>query len=100
MDSETIEIQVKVPVCLTMRLKRGDAESMLKEELCRAVDACLLDATTRLGAELQCMEKDREIFVEYQLAQHWNLLPDDECELTLSEDGLFPDEDDDLDDDE
>lgn len=90
-DHEVIEVQVKTSVCVTLRLKRGDAESMLLEELCRVLDGVLDDAK-RTGS---MVSKDREIFVEYDIGPNWDMVPEDDCELTSSEVGLFPDECDD-----
>jgi hypothetical protein len=86
--SEIVEVQVKTSVCVTLRLKRDDAESMLLEELCRVIDGVLDDAK-QSG---QMVSKDREIFVEYDIGPNWNMVPEDDCELTSSEVGLFPDE--------
>ena len=90
-DQEIIEVQVKTSVCVTLRMKRGDAESMLLEELCRVLDGVLADAK-QTG---QMVSRDREIFVGYDIGPNWNMVPEDDCELVSSEDGLFPNEQDD-----
>ena len=92
-DDEIVEVQVKVPVCLTLRLERGDAESMYKEELCRVVDAVLQDVAKRVDRVWDA--SDRKLCVGYDIGPHWDLLPDDECELMVTETGLFPNENDD-----
>lgn len=101
-DNDLVEIQVKVPVCLTLRMERADAESMLKDELCDVVDCVLNDAqetlarvdddhagggVLRLAANTEAM---RQVCVEWEFARHWDSLPDDECDITVTEDGLFP----------
>lgn len=106
-DKDIIEVQVKVPVCLTLRLEREHAESMLKDELCDVVDCVLQDVKDTL-AEIEtdhgvngafrlqaCTEALRDIPVEWEIAPHWDSLPDDECEITVTEDGLFPERSDD-----
>jgi len=90
-EEQALLIQVKVPVCITLELSLEDAESMLLDELCDVVDCVLEEAsdgeTRRLSTHTVAR---REIQVAWNLAPHWDNLPDDECELTLTHEGLFP----------
>lgn len=101
-DNDLVEVQVRVPVCVTLRMTREDAESMLKDELCDVVDCVLQDVKEILG-EVEndsaaggvfrlCAQTEalRPVNVEWEIAPHWDNLPDDECDLTYTEDGLYP----------
>ena len=96
MSDEVYEIQVKVPVCVTLRLSKEDAESMYHDELCEVVDAVLedMEKTMRTPGGLKLVDgktcAGREVNVLTKLAPHWDHLPVDDCELTLTYDGLFP----------
>lgn len=105
-DNDLVEVQVKVPVFVTLRMTREDAESMLLDELCDVIDCVLQDAKETLddvendhgaaGVFRLCAQTEslRGINAEWELSPHWDNLPDDECELTCTEDGLFPRRDD------
>ena len=90
MSDEIYEIQVKVPVCVTLRLSREDAESMYRDELCEIVNAVLedMEQTTRTVDCKTCA--GRVVSVLSKITPHWDHLPVDDCEMTLTYDGLFP----------
>jgi len=96
MSDEIYEIQVKVPVCVTLRLSKEDAESMYHDELCEVVDSVLddMEQTMRTPGGLKAVDGEtyagRVISVLFKVAPHWDHLPVDDCELTLTYDGLFP----------
>jgi len=96
MSNEIYEIQVKVPVCITLRLSQEDAESMYHDELCEVVDSVLEDMrqSMRTPGELKAVDGEtcagRVISVLCKIAPHWDHLPVEECELTMTYDGLFP----------
>ena len=96
--SEPVEIQVKVPVCVTLRLDRDKAESMYLDQLCEIVDRVLSDVSARcsdkqfdstVGGSMVC-DPDSGATVEYDIDRNWDHLPEDDCELTMTEEGLFP----------
>jgi len=99
MSDEIYEIQVKVPVCVTLRLSKEDAESMYHDELCEVVDAVLedMEQTMRTPGGLKAVDGEtcagRAVSVLSKIAPHWDHLPVDDCELTLTYDGLFPERD-------
>lgn len=99
MSDEVYEVQVKVPVCVTLRLSKEDAESMYYDELCEVVDAVLedMEKTMRTPGGFKLVDgktcAGRDVSVLSKLAPHWDRLPVDDCELTLTYDGLFPERD-------
>ena len=99
MNDEIYEIQVKVPVCVTLRLSKEDAESMYHDELCEVVDAVLedMEQTMRTPGGLKALDGEtcgkRVVSVLSKITPHWDHLPVDDCELTLTYDGLFPERD-------
>ena len=85
MNDETIEIQVKVPVCITLKMQMSEAEEMTKEQLCELVDVVLEDFSGRGHTYVPNG-------IEARMAPHWDVLPPDECELTDTYEGLFEEE--------
>ena len=91
--AERVEIQVKVSICVTLKLSREDAESMHKYELCEVID-CILEASSIQRKDFCAQTASlRQIPVDYEIVPYWNQLPEDDCELTLTEEGLFPESD-------
>jgi len=94
MSKANYEIQVKVPVCVTLLINHDEAESMYHDELCEVVDAVLNDAEQQsLKFHVGKTCAGREIQVMAKIAPHWDHVPVDECELTTTYDGLFPERD-------
>jgi len=88
-----VMIQVKVPVCITLNIKREDAESMHHHELREVCDCILQDVAEELGIQSSfCAQTEafRSVPCEYDLVAYWDQVPEDECELYMTEDGLFP----------
>ena len=83
-------VQVKVPVCVTINLTKEDAESMYHRELRQVVDQILVDCEWRNFWFTGMTMDGRAIHCEYEVCPHWDYLPEDECELTMTYDGLFP----------
>lgn len=93
---ETYEIQVKVPICVTLNIPKDDAESMYREELCELVDSVLeeIGDACHLFTHIRAVTvSGRELKATYKAAPHWDHLPVDECELTCTMEGLFPEQD-------
>lgn len=88
-------IQVKVPVCVTINLVKEDAESMHHRELRQVVDQILVDCEWHQDRFMVTTMDGRTIHCEYDVCPHWDYLPEDECELTMTADGLFPLDDED-----
>lgn len=93
MPEANYEIQVKVPVCVTLLISHSDAESMYHDELCEVVDCVLNDAEqASMKFHVATTVAGREINVMAKVAPHWDHVPIDECELTLTHEGLFPEQ--------
>lgn len=90
-EDEVMEFQVKVPVCVTLLLKRGDAEWMTKEDLASVVSAVLEAEATPDDKKLSAITDSGTVSFEYQVSPSWDNLPADECDLVYEDEGgLFP----------
>ena len=90
-EDEVMEFQVKVPVCVTLYLKRGDAEWMTKEDLASVVSAVLEAEATPDDKKLSGFADSGTVSFEYQVNPSWDNLPPDECDLVYEdESGFFP----------
>jgi len=84
-EDEVLEFQVKVPVCVTLYLKRDDAEWMTKEDLAGVVTAVLEDK------DLSVVTDSGTVAIKYSVNPSWDNLPPDECDLVYEDEGgLFP----------
>lgn len=90
-DDEVMEFQVKVPVCVTLYLKRDDASWMNKDDLAAAVGAILEAEATENDKQLTAMTDSGSVSLTYQVNPHWDNLPADEVDLVYEdEEGFFP----------
>jgi hypothetical protein len=91
---EPVEIQIKVPVCLTLRMSREAAEKLYHDDLCRIVDQVLETIAEKITSDSKMtpaiIDDETDFVISYALAPHWDHLPEDDCELTSTEEGLFP----------
>jgi len=89
---EVLEFQVKVPVCVTLYIKREDAEWMTREDLAAVVEQVLEAEATPSDKQLTAdTDSGPAVPVKYQVNPNWDNLPPDECDLVFEEDGgLFP----------
>jgi hypothetical protein len=88
---EVLEFQVKVPVCVTLYLKRDDAEWMTKEDLAGVVTAVLEAESTLEDKDLSVVTDSGTVAIKYSVNPSWDNLPPDECELVYEdEEGFFP----------
>ena len=90
-ENEVMEFQVKVPVCVTLYLKRDDAGWMTKEDLASVVSAVLEAEATPDDKKLSAITDSGTVSFEYQVNPSWDNLPPDECELVFEDEaGFFP----------
>lgn len=88
---ELMEFQVRVPVCVTLYLKREDAEWMTREDLAAVVDEVLNAEATPSDKQLTADTDSGPVPVKYQVNPSWDMLPADECDLVYEdEEGFFP----------
>ena len=90
-DEEVMEFQVKVPVCVTVYLKREDAEWMNKDDLAAVVNAVLEEEGCDIDQEMTAATDSGSISFQYTIRPHWDNLPGDEVDLVYEdEEGFFP----------
>jgi hypothetical protein len=90
-EDEVLEFQVKVPVYVTLYLKRDDAEWMTKEDLASVVSAVLEAEATLDDKEMYADTDQGRVGFKYQVNPSWDNLPPDECDLVYEDEGgLFP----------
>lgn len=91
-EDELMEFQVKVPVCVTLHLKRGDAEWMTKEDLAYVVNAVLYRVQSTENELFSNLGTDNGfISFDFKVNPSWDNLPADECDLVYEdEEGFFP----------
>jgi hypothetical protein len=89
---ELMLVQVRVPVCVTLYLKREDVEWMTREDLAAVVEEVLEAEATPSDKQLTAdTDTGPAVPVKYQVNPSWDMLPADECDLVFEEDeGLFP----------
>ena len=88
---EVLEFQVKVPVCVTLYLKRDDAEWMTKDDLAGVVAAVLEEEGCDIEQQMTTVTDSRSISFQYTIRPSWDNLPPDECDLVYEDEGgLFP----------
>jgi hypothetical protein len=88
---EVLEFQVKVLVCVTLYLKRDDAEWMTKEDLAGVVTAVLEAESTLEDKDLSVVTDSGTVAIKYSVNPSWDNLPPDECDLVYEDEGgLFP----------
>lgn len=87
------EVQLKVPMCLTITLNQEDAEWMFRDQLAEVIDALLSQCSTEELKEIQTkveIVSGQEIEVEYRIDPDFDQTPETEVEFIFVEDGLFP----------
>ena len=90
-EDEVLEFQVKVPVFVTLYLKRDDAEWMTKEDLAGVVSAVLEAEATLDDKDLSVVTDSGTVAIKYSVNPSWDNLPTDECDLVYEDEGgLFP----------
>lgn len=93
MSEDKVEIQVKVPMCLTITLDREDAEWMFRDQLAEVIDGLLSQCSTEELKEIATkieIVSGQEVEVEYRIDPFWDQTPEEEVEFIFLEDGLFP----------
>jgi hypothetical protein len=88
-----VEVQLKVPMLLTILLDRQDAAWMFRDQLAEVVDALLSQASTEELKEIATsieITGGHEIDVEYRVDPYLDNTPEDELEFVFVEDDLFP----------
>lgn len=89
--SDKVEIQVKVPMCLTITLNREDAEWMFRDQLAEVIDGLLSQCSTEELKEIATkVEIVSDVEVEYRIDPYFDQTPEEEVEFIFVEDGLFP----------
>jgi len=89
--NEWLEFQVVVPVCVTLRLRRYDAEWMCRDDLAQAAGAVLEEAASEDEREVSPIIDCGPVPVKWKMAPYWDNLPEDECDLVFEEEAdLFP----------
>lgn len=87
------EVQLKVPMCLTITLNQEDAEWMFRDQLAEVIDALLSQCSTEELKEIKTkveIVSGQEIEVEYRIDPYFDQTPEAEVEFIFVEDGLFP----------
>jgi hypothetical protein len=90
---DTVEIQLKVPMSLTIVLKREQAEWMFRDQLAEVIDAILSQCSTEEMKEVTTQVEivsGQEIDVDYRIDPYWDLTSDEEVEFISTEEELFP----------
>jgi hypothetical protein len=88
-----VEVQLKVPMLLTILLDRQDAAWMFRDQLAELVDAITSQLSTPENEKIQ---SDIEITgghvldVEYRADPYCEYTQDEDLYFTSVEDGLFP----------
>lgn len=91
--SNKVEIQVKVPMSLSIVLSREDAEWMFRDQLAEVIDGLLSQCSTEELKEIATkieIVSGQEVEVEYRIDPYWDQTPEEEVEFIFVEDGLFP----------
>ena len=93
-ENDELEFQVKVPVCVTLYLKRTDAEWMYRDDLAEVAGAVLEAWATPTDMVLSAMTSQGPVRFKYQVNPHWDDLPTDEVDLVFEDEAdLFPQRD-------
>jgi hypothetical protein len=93
--SDRVEVQVKVPMSLTILIPRQQAELLFRDQLAEVIDGILSQCATE---ELQEVQSEIEIVagelveVEYRIDPYWDNTPEDEVEFIYVEDDMFPED--------
>ena len=85
-------VQVKAPVCLTIRMDEADAAEMTQEELCGLIDEAIDEiwqAVSVRACELHARRVMNSTPVEFCVTRYWDELPVDELEISSQDVGFF-----------
>ncbi len=88
-----VEVQLKVPMLLTILIDRSDAAWMFRDQLAEVVDALLSQSSTEELQEIATsieITGGHEIDVEYRVDPYWDMTSEDELHITFSEKDMFP----------
>ncbi len=88
-----VEVQLKVPMLLTILIDRSDAAWMFRDQLAEVVDAVMSQSSTEELQEIATsieITGGHEIDVEYRLDPYLDNTPEDELHITFSEKDMFP----------